>query len=196
MKQGHIARIYVSTYPFPDEHIKRKFLGTTTANRVFYSTFEGSDPFTAKIASFNNLMDADVDAIVFTRIDAHWSKKVADYPIEWDKFNFLFPEGEGWWERARFACDNFYIWPKRLTPIVRRAMMETYCYPRGFPLVDTHGILDKLRRYLPGEEFHFISETPEISDVNSWYTCCRSGLPEDGRGGHIHPEVKERFGYK
>lgn len=194
--QGHEVYLYLSSYfqengPFWEELFK-----TFKPRHLVFSQMEGSDPFTCKgncFAAFEN--DADLDMVIITRSDIHWSKKVAEHDIDFNKFNFLFPEGDGWWERAEFTCDNFYLFPFDMTPIVKEAIHDTYAWPRGKPLVDTHGLMTKLANYLPRDRMHIISKTPEISDVNSFYTCCRNGLPEDGRGGHIHPEVKERFGY-
>ena len=151
---------------------------------------------TSKGSSFVNFIhDESVDVIVFCRNDLHFSKIIANENIDFSKFNFLFKE-KGWWENYKFACDNFYIFPQKMSTIVMKAMYDTYAWPRGKPLVDTHGLYLRLNQYIPENYMHFISDVHEISDVNSYYTCCRSGLPEDGRGGFIHPEVKERFGYK
>ena len=78
---------------------------------------------------------------------------------------------------------------------VESAINDCYAWPRGLQHPDTHGLIHKLSNYISIENMNFISPDIEVSDVNSFYTCCRAGLPLDGRGGHIHPEVKERYGY-
>jgi len=194
--KGHEAKIYFSTYHIDDKEIQEEFYRTTNPDRVLFSELKGSDAFTSKGASFVNFVhDESVDAIVFCRNDIHFSKVIADGNVDFTKFNFLFRE-QGWWENARFTCDNFYIFPQRWSATVMKAMYETYAWPRGKPMVDTHGLYAKLTQYIPESEMHFISDVHEISDVNSYYTCCRDHLPLDGRGGQIHPEVKERFGYQ
>jgi hypothetical protein len=69
-------------------------------------------------------------------------------------------------------------------------MKETYGFPRGKPLVDTHALRVKLKQYVSENDMHMISDVEEISDVNSFYTCCRSGLP---KRDCMHPEVEERY---
>jgi hypothetical protein len=119
---------------------------------------------------------------------------MANENIDFTKFNFLFPE-LGWWDNHLFTCDNFYVIPKRYFEATRKAMEINYRRPRP-EYVDTHGLLPCLELYIPREEFHFISNVHEISDINSYYTCCRSGLPEnEERMKHINSRVKERFGY-
>lgn len=193
--QGHDVKLYFSTYPFPSGDIRQEFNSLVGPNEIYYSNAEGSDAFTTKFATFNLIENADVDVVIISRIDVHYSKVIACSPYDFSKFNFLFSE-ENWWYNHRFTCDNFYMFPKSMTESVKKAMQETYCYPRGRPYVDTHGLFDKLVNYIPVTAMNFISKTHETSDVNSFYTCCRAGLPEDGRGGHIHIEVKERYGYR
>jgi hypothetical protein len=201
IKKGHKIFKYFSSYKFNDNVLFREFLDTTKPDRLFFSDFDGSDPFTAKGASFNNLKGCkDIDVVILTRFDLHFSKIMANENINFKKFNFLFAEGNGeddgapsWWERNRFTCDNFYTFPYSMHGKVGKAIQETYCYPRGKPMVDTHGLYDKLIGHINKDDIHFISNIQEISDVNSYYTCCRSGLPTSGRGAHIHPEVRKKY---
>lgn len=191
--QGHTAKIYFSGYSFPTQADENKFLEVVKPDKVNYSHFANSDPFTAKFGAFNNFVDEDLDAVIFTRSDIHFSRIMANEDIDFSKINFLFPE-KGWWEDYRFTCDNFYVIPKPYIKDMRRAMEDTYAWPRGKPYVDTHALWNKLVQYVPESEFRFISNEPEISDVNSFYTCCRSGLPEDEeRFKHTHIDVLKRF---
>lgn len=191
---GHTAKIYFSGYPIQDEKIEREFYDLVKPDKVNYSHFANSNPFTAKYAAFNNFIDEDIDVVIFTRSDIHFSKIMADEDIDFFKFNFLFPE-RGWWEDYNFTCDNFYVIPKQYFEVTRKAMEMNYKWPRP-QYVDTHGLWRCLANYIPEKEFHLISNVHEISDVNSFYTCCRSGLPEgEERMKHVHPSVAERFNY-
>lgn len=191
---GHSSKIYFSGYRIKDEQIEKEFYDLVKPDKVNYSHQPDSNPFTAKYAAFNNFMDEDIDAVIFTRSDIHFSKIMANENIDFTKFNFLFRE-LGWWENHLFTCDNFYIIPKRYFEVTRKAMEINYRRPRP-EYVDTHGLWSCLELYIPREEFHFISNDHEISDINSYYTCCRSGLPEnEHRMIHINSRVKERFGY-
>jgi hypothetical protein len=191
--KGHEYEIFFSTYPFTDSEIEKSFYDTVKPNRVQFSNLEGSDAFTTKYASFENFVDRDdLDLIVFCRNDMHFSKVIAEENVDYKKFNFLFKES-GCWDDMRFSTDNFYIFPQRFASFAKEAVGKTYCWPRGAPHYDTHGLYTKLIEYISEEDIHFISETHEFSDVNSFYTLCRTDLPSDGRGIGIHPEVLERF---
>lgn len=191
---GHTAKIYFSGYRIQDDQVEKEFYDLVKPDKVNYSNQKDSNPFTAKYAAFNNFINDDIDAVIFTRSDIHFSKIMANEDIDFLKFNFLFPE-LGWWESYNFTCDNFYVIPKKYFEATRKAMEINYRWPRP-DYVDTHGLWRCLSNYIPEENFHLISKVPEISDVNSYYTCCRSGLPEDEeRIKHTHPEVVERFNY-
>lgn len=194
IESGHIVKIYFSGYRIKDDVVERQFYDMVKPDRVNYSHQQDSNPFTSKYAAFNNFIDDDIDAVIFTRSDIHFNKIMANENIDFTKFNFLFQE-LGWWENYRFTCDNFYVIPKKYFEVTRKAMELNYRWPRK-EYVDTHGLWIPLTKYISEENFHFISDVPEISDVNSYYTCCRSGLPEnEARIKHINSAVKERFSY-
>ena len=188
--QGHEAKIYFSTYKIGDEEVEKEFFETVKPKAVYYSEFAGSTPFTCKGAACNAFMHEDLDAVIFTRSDLHYSKVIANEKIDFNKFNFLFPEKDWFNTPYKFSCDNLYIFPHHMTPHVHRALNETYGWPRGESMPDTHALMVKLSQYVPESEIRFISETEELSDVNTFFTCCRSGLPNRGC---MHPEVRERY---
>jgi hypothetical protein len=190
VEKGHEVKIYFSGYEFDDKEIEKEFYDLIKPHAVVLSSFKNSNPFTAKYSSFNCFEHDDNDVIIFTRSDAHWSRILANENIDLTKFNFLFPE-KGWWQTEyKFTCDNLYIWPREMTKNVRSAMKDTYAWPRGEPLVDTHGLMVKLEQYVSSEDIHLISTEEELSDVNSFYTCCRSGLPDREC---MHFEVRDRY---
>lgn len=191
--QGHEIEIYTSTYKFENDKIRNDFFTLINPSYNFFSNFEGSDGFTAKYALFNLLEKSDCDIVIVIRFDAHWSKKIAFENIDFTKFNFLFPE-KGWYKSHQFTCDNFYIWPNNMTTIVKKAMLETYRFPRP-QYVDTHGLMTKLKNYLSDQQINMISVIEQLSDINMFYTVCRNELP--CRDVHlIHQEVKDRFNIK
>lgn len=186
-EKGYETQIHFSSYFFSEKEIENQFYELIKPNKVLFNTIENSDPFTSKFASFENFENEDADIIIFSRCDVHYNKILFNENIDYSKFNFLFREKE-WWDTNRFSCDNFYIWPQKFTSSIKKAFRETYRYPRpGY--VDTHGLYNKLIPYIGEEQTHFISEVQEISDVNSYYTCCRSDLP---RRDCMNEEVKQR----
>jgi hypothetical protein len=190
VKKGHTAKVYASIYPFEDKNIEKEFCDMVQPDKVYFSNFEGSDPFTCKGASFNAFENEDLDFIILTRLDIHFSKIMANENINFSKFNFLYPEiGGVWWDILRFTTDNFYAWPNHLTEQVKDSLLKTYRSLRP-ESPDTHPLIHKLVLRVGNNNIHFISNTPESSDVSSYYTLCRNSIPKNSL---MHPEVIKRF---
>ena len=189
--RGNESVIYASTYPFTTKESELEFISTVKPKKILYSDFATSDAFTSKSALHDACVDEDLDVIIFTRFDIHFTKIIANEDIDFTKFNFLFPEDENWWRSHRFACDCFYIWNHKYSNSVKDAMRETYGWPRGTFYPDTHGLINFLDKKIPPTELHFISKICEISNVNTFYTLCRKDVPEHPCK---HPEVKAKYG--
>lgn len=184
--RGHQVKIFISSYK-PDEEIENDLFDLINPDGVYYSDLENSTPFTSKIGIFENNLDG-LDFIIATRLDLHWNKPIIEGNIIFDKFNFLFRE-KGWWHK-NFTCDNFYAWPHRMTPYVKKSLIETLGYPRnGW---DTHALSHKLSKYISYNEMNIISDIHQLSDVNEYFTICKKELGVNRQG--VHPEVLERFG--
>lgn len=206
VEQGHSAKILFSCYDPGDEEVESQFLSLVKPDLVLYSDFANSNGFTCKEAAFDNFEnDESLDIIVTCRSDMHFRKKIAEENIDTSKFNFLFPE-LGNFTNNGFTTDNFYLFPQSMSKQVRKAMLETYCFPRGFPYVDTHALMVKLKNHIDESQIHFISNKEELSDVNSFYTLCREELfssdylyDEEGlklKRQYLDRDVAERFSYK
>ena len=61
-------------------------------NDVVLSQKEGSTPFTSKINAFRSLDNKDLDFVIHTRLDLHFTQPLINLNINYDKFNFLFIE--------------------------------------------------------------------------------------------------------
>jgi hypothetical protein len=83
IEQGHEVITYVVTYPIENKEIEKEFFELLQPKKVLYIPFEGSDSFSPKGAAFSLLeSEIDLDVVILTRPDLHWSKRVADYFID------------------------------------------------------------------------------------------------------------------
>ena len=188
---GHDVKIYASTYPFTDASTEEEFYKLVNPTKVVMSDFATSDAFTAKSRLHDAFDGEDLDFIVFTRFDIHFHQKITELDLDFNKINFLFPEGDGWWQQAMFTCDCFYAWPHYFSVDVKTAMRETYGWPRGIQYPDTHGMMNMLLKRISVESLHLMSMIPQISNVNTFYTLCRPNVPEH----HCkHPDVRAKYG--
>ena len=189
-EKEHEIDIFFSTYPIADQETYQNFEDLTNFKAIIYSNFLNSNSFTTKMASFELLKQdeqKDLDFIILTRADMHFRQKIADANIDFSKFNFLFKEKGNWLPRE-FTCDNFYAFPVNLLETVQQSFKET----QNTFYHTTHALYSSLKNKINQNDINFINnEFEEMSDINSFYTVCRTLL--DANHPLMHPEVKEKF---
>ena len=177
-QQGHEVRTFICTYPVDDADVLADFYTMTQPANVTFCEVAGSSQFTTKTRAFECFKDAkDLDLVVFSRSDIHYSVPIDKMTLDPKKFNFLFRE-RNHWDNLKYTTDNFYAWPHSMTPLVEKAMAETISTARAQGRVDTHNLYTLLCQYIPSEEIHFASEQHSLSDVNPFYTLCLQSLSE------------------
>lgn len=197
IEKGHEVKTYLSTYPIEDPDIQDYIDNTIKPTKIHLSKKEGSTPFTCKGACLPPLYDQDLDFVIICRGDMHLHKPIAEETtIHYDKFNFLFKE-LGYWEQLQFTTDNFYMFPFHMIRKVDIALAETFPgFPRGWPMVDTHGLYHTLTRYIPVSDINFISDKHELSAICSYYTLCKAEIDLTMLPNSLemmHPAVKKKF---
>lgn len=187
---GHTVKVYTCTYPIQDQLAMETFRTMVNPEKAVWCEFAGSTQYTTKTRLFESFADAvDLDVVIFSRCDIHYTTAIDELPLELEKFNFLFRE-KNHWHTVQYATDNFYVWPHRMTPVVRDAMAATIAKARSIGRVDTHGLYRILRDYVGDNSIHFVSDIHALSNVNVFYSLCRRGLPDRPC---LHPEVRERW---
>lgn len=187
-ERGFDTEVFLSTYPVQDSQKFDEIINLVQPKKVIFSEFVNSNSFTTKIAALNAFDDNDnLDVVVVTRSDLHFSKKIADENIDFKKFNFLFKE-RGNWQPRQFTTDNFYLFPYSMNESVKQALNKTY----GSFYHTTHALYNFLLKEISFSDVRFISnEIEEMSDINSYYTVCRKNL--DSNNNLMHPDVRTRF---
>lgn len=71
--------------------------------------FRKKSGWVPKFEAIKLAKESDADFQILLRSEIHYNKIIKDENINYEKFNFLFPE-LGWWESHKFATDNFYTW--------------------------------------------------------------------------------------
>jgi hypothetical protein len=189
-QQGHDVRTFYCTYPIHDAELLKDFYEMVDPLKVEWCEFAGSTQFTTKTGLFKCFKDdKDLDLVIFARGDIHYSIPIDKMSLDTTKFNFLYRE-KNHWDNLRYTCDNIYVWPHHMTPLIEKAMADTICTARAQGRVDTHNLYSLLCQYLSSDEIHFIFDEHLWSDVNTVYSCCLRTLAQRP---NLHPEVRERF---
>jgi len=183
--------ILLSTYKVDDEIIEKEIYNMIKPNHVQLSDIKGSNSKTTKLATFKLLEDKDYDFVIMTRTDLHFSEIIFNTDIDYNKFNFLFHEKSQ--KSKNLTCDNFYAWPYNITGEVKKSFESC---PK-LNSHDTHQLYSTLSKNIPIETIHYIAgEEEHLSDINKYFTICKSGYGRDRIDHGMHKEVIERFDYK
>jgi hypothetical protein len=186
---GHEVSINIITQETADPIIENEiidFIKPSNFVKVYEIPHGG---YTTKLKALEILQDSEQNFNILTRADIHFTDKPIIEHLNFNKFNFLFPE-RGWWLDTKFTTDNFYAWDNRYSNIVYQAMKETkydHC-------TSTHNMYHRLSQYLKSEDYNFVSMDEELSDINTFYTLCRGGHHLDHPDfSCMHNEVFERY---
>jgi hypothetical protein len=183
--------ILLSTYKVDDEIIEKEIYEMIKPNHTQISDMAGSNSKTTKLASFKLLENKNYDFVILTRTDLHFSEIVVNMDIDYNKFNFLFHEKSD--KSKNLTCDNFYAWPFNITKEVKKSFEDCPILNKH----DTHQLYGTLIKNIPIESVHYIAgEEKHLSDVNKYFTICKSGYGSDKIDHGMHEDVMKRFNYK
>ncbi len=167
---GHNVSVYLTTYKHDDTE---NLLSFYKPKKHLFLDYEGSDQRITYAKSLELLNNEDIDLVVATRFDINFYKKLNDYIIQYDKFNFLCREGDGWWESDLFTNDNLFIFPNSYREIMIDVIYDLYFKPhRG--QTDLHPLYSRLTPIIGVDNTNFLSNQHELSHNNSQYKLVRS----------------------
>jgi hypothetical protein len=157
LRKEHSVYNYVMTY---DNDRMDEVTKLLNPKRLASIPFEGSRQNPTRKTAITLIGDDDsIDFYIMSRFDVHYNKSLKDFNIDWDKFNFTSPEGNGYWEREKWVEDTFYAWPKRLHEEVKIAYNELMKYDPNH----MHNFYNIVSSIIGTENIHFMSEEPQLS---------------------------------
>jgi hypothetical protein len=166
----HNVSVYLTTYNHPSIE---ELLGFYNPKKHLILDYDGSDQRITYAKSLELLEGEDIDLVVATRFDIDFHDKLSEYPIDYNKFNFLFREGNGWWESDRFTNDNLFIFPNKYRGAMVDVVYSLHSNPhRGQS--DLHPLYSRLAPIINENNTNFLSEEHELSHNNTQYKLIRS----------------------
>ncbi len=134
--------------------VKHQFLPRTFSQRAIY------------IEALKQVSDADF--VITTRFDIHVKVNIEKFNMSPNNFNFLFKEKHNWHEERKFVTDNFFAFPLEFKNIFKIAIQRLEYHPLKKQFM--HHVYGPVSNMAP---VHFISETHEASNDNSFYKLIR-----------------------
>jgi hypothetical protein len=158
--------------------------------RIASIPFEGSKQNPTRAAAVELTGDDDrIDFYIMSRFDVHYNKSLEDFNLDWDKFNFVSREGNGYWESQQFVGDTFYAWPKRL----HKQVVEGFAELAKFDPNHMHNFYSILAPIMGAENIHFMSEEPQLSGHLLTSICTRDYTDRLRGKIPINEEILARF---
>lgn len=111
LKEFHEVETFISTY----EH---KYI--TEMEELYkpvktrFIPYEGATQLSTRADCLDLVSNLDIDFYIMTRFDVHFNKPFSQFNLDFNKFNIVSREGNGFWEREKFIGDTFFAWPKFL----------------------------------------------------------------------------------
>jgi len=162
--------VYITTYPHSE---LKELINFYSPKKHQILDYETSDQRITYAKSLEMLIGEDIDLIVSTRFDIDFVYPLSEYPINFNKFNFLFKEGGGWWESHQFTSDNLFIFPKKYLLSLIQSVYSLHSNPVR-PQTDLHPTYSRLIPLIGKENTNFLSKKMELSNNNTQYTLLRS----------------------
>lgn len=187
LQHNHTVYKYVATYDNDrlDEVTKLLF-----PKKLISLPFEGSKQNPTRSAAVALVEEKDlIDFYIMTRFDVHYNKRLDNFNIDWDKFNFVSREGNGYWESQQFVGDTFYAWPKRLHSHV----VKGFASLARFDPNHMHNFYSILAPIMGAENIHFMSEEPQLSGHLLTSICTRDYTDRLRGKIPINEEILARF---
>ena len=186
LREEHSVYNYVVTY---DNDRMDEVTKLLNPKRLTSIPFEGGAQNTTRKLAVDMLDGEDLDFYIMSRFDVHFTKHLKDFNIDYNKFNFTSPEGDGYWDREKWVGDTFYAWPKRLHEGVKIAYNELMKHHPSH----MHNFYNIVSSIIDTEDIHFMSTVPQLSGHLLTNICTKDYADRLRNKIPIDPEILLRF---
>ena len=186
LKEEHSVYNYIVTYENERIDEVTKLLNP---KKLVSIPFESSRQNPTRTAAVRLPGDDDIDFYIMSRFDVHYNKKLSEFNLDWNKFNFVSREGNGYWESQQFVGDTFYAWPKRL----HKQVVDGFNELAKFDPNHMHNFYSILAPIIGQENIHFMCEEHQLSGHLLTSICTRDYTDRLRGKIPINEEILARF---
>ena len=186
LKEEHSVYNYIVTYENERIDEVTKLLNP---KKLVSIPFENSRQNPTRTAAVRLPGDDDIDFYIMSRFDVHYNKKLSEFNLDWNKFNFVSREGNGFWESQQFVGDTFYAWPKR----VHNQVLQGFDDLAKFDPNHMHNFYSILAPIMGQDNIHFMSEEHQLSGHLLTNVCTRDYTDRLRGKIPINEEIIARF---
>ena len=186
LQEEHSVYNYVMTY---DNDRMEEVTKLLNPKKLVSIPFEGSRQNPTRTTAVRLPGDDDIDFYIMSRFDVHYNKKLSEFNLDWNKFNFVSREGNGFWESQQFVGDTFYAWPKW----VHNQVLQGFDDLTKFDPNHMHNFYSILAPIIGQENIHFMCEEHQLSGHLLTSICTRDYTDRLRGKIPINEEILARF---
>lgn len=183
--KGHDISLYITTY----EHSEiQEMISFYNPKKIITLDFFNSNMQITYLKSLQQLVGENLDFIVSVRPDFFPFEKISEYPIQFDKFNFLHKQGSLWEKDVEYADyetaitrwkvhihptyhlvnDTLFMFPVNMLGMFIETIQNLYddTHFPGFTYATMHNVWIHLRKFLNTDQIHYIFSEP-VNFINA-----------------------------
>lgn len=169
-RRDHDVSIYLQTYR---SDIDSELQSIFNPKSIGLEDYQNSHQVLTYIKSLEQIRNQDLDFVICTRFDIHFTRDMSQIGLQTDKFNALFKE-RGWWDSFRFTTDNFFAFPYSMLETFIDVLRGLYSNPSRVGQMDLHQAFARVQDIVGVNRTHIVSNVDELSNYNLFYSLCSS----------------------
>lgn len=196
LKKFHDVECYIVTY----EHEHLDELQSMFEPKIIKMvSYEGATQLSTRAETIQlvNDVEAEIDFYIMCRFDLHFNQSFSDMNLDFNKFNIVSREGNGFWEREKFIGDILFAWPRMLHSQVTKTFEDlkqlTTLGDWRHEGKHNHNFYIALSPNVGEENIHFMFNNYQLSG-HEFASICTEDCSRRLRGQYlVNEEVIARF---
>lgn len=186
--RGDDVQTYLCTYDNPKMDELEILYG---AKKSVVLDFEGSKQLVTRFEGLKLLQEEDLDFIIMCRFDVHYNMSILDTNIDFDKFNIVSREGNGYWNRERWTGDTFYAFNTKFYDGFYNSFLDLLNL--NYDRQHMHNLYPYLVNHIGEENVNFMFDNEQLSGHEFNSICTKYYVDMHRNNFKINDEVLERF---
>lgn len=188
LEKDNVIQTYICTYDNPKlEEIKKLY----NAKKVLILPFEGSKQVYTRFEGLKFIQEENLDFIIMGRFDVHYNMDILQTNIDFNKFNIVSKEGNGYWNRQMWTGDTFYAFHKRFFDGFYNSFNDLI--NTNYDHQHMHNLYPILAKHIGTENINFMFENEQLSGHEFNSICTKYYVDMHRNNFKINEEVLERF---
>jgi len=194
LKKFHDVEVYVTTYQHEYMQDLQELYNPVDIKILPY---EGNTQLTTRRECFLQADKDHIDFFIMSRFDLHFNQSLENFNMDFNKFNIISREGNGFWEREKFIGDVLFAWPRSLQTGVRKTFNDLMDVAKTGDWrhegKHNHNFYSILSPNIGQENIHFMSYKYQLSG-HEFASICTEDCSRRLRGQYfVNSEVLARF---